>query len=140
MKALILLALRVSTGALLLIWGSIKAFAPDIAIHVSDKYYAGTLSTDTLQAPLGYAQIALGAMVIAGLFRKITYPVQALVLVIGMLAIWKYILDPFGLYFLTEETRNVLFFPSTTVAIASLLLLVFKDDDLLALDHVLFKG
>lgn len=139
MKSLILLALRASTGALLIIWGLIKMAAPDAAVHVSDKYYGGVISAAALQTPLGAAQIGLGVLVILGLFRRVIYPAQALVLVAGALAIWKYLIDPLGLYLLNEETRQVLFFPSTTVAIASLILLVFKDDDTLALDRVLFR-
>ncbi|VAW01986.1 hypothetical protein MNBD_ALPHA05-707 [hydrothermal vent metagenome] len=139
MKALLLLALRITTGALLILWGSIKAFAPETAIHVSDKYYSGALSENTLQMPMGLAQIALGALVILGLFRRITYSAQAIVLVVGAAAIWKYIADPLGLYLMTEETRQVLFFPSTTVAIASLILLAFLDEDGLSLDRLLFR-
>jgi putative oxidoreductase len=139
MKALLLLALRITTGALLIIWGSIKAFAPEAAIHVSDKYYNGALSDSALQTPMGLAQIALGALVILGLFRRITYSAQAIILVVGAAAIWKYIADPLGLYLMTEETRQVLFFPSTTVAIASLILLAFLDEDRLSLDRLLFR-
>lgn len=139
MKSLLLLALRVSTGVLLIIWGLIKMAAPDAAVHVSDKYYGGVISAAALQTPLGAAQIGLGVLVILGLFRRVIYPAQALVLVAGALAIWKYLIDPLGMYLLNEETRQVLFFPSTTVAIASLILLAFKDDDTLALDRVLFR-
>lgn len=134
LKPILLLALRTTTGALLIIWGLIKAQAPQTAIHVSDKYYSGVLSAEALQTPMGWAQIALGALVVLGLARRIAYPLQAAVLLIGAAAIWKYLLDPLGLYFLTEETRQVLFFPSTTVAVASLILLAFKGDDRLALD------
>lgn len=139
MKSALLLALRASTGALLIIWGLIKVGAPDAAMHVSDKYYSGTLSAAALQMPLGAAQIALGALVVLGLFRRVVYPLQALVLVVGALAIWKYLVDPLGLYLLDDKTRQVLFFPSTTVAIASLVLLAFKSDDTIALDQALFR-
>lgn len=139
MKAILLLALRTTTGALLIIWGMIKALSPDVAIHVSDKYYDGALSAETLQAPLGWAQMALGAMVVLGLFRALVYPLQAAVLVIGALSIWKYILDPLGLYLLSEESRQVLFFPSSTVAVASLIMLAFREYDRIALDRALFR-
>ena len=69
-------------------------------------------------------------------FRVVVYPLQALVLVGGALAIWKYLLDPLGLYLLTEETRNILFFPSTTVAVASLILIAFREYDALSLDRM----
>lgn len=138
MKAVLLLALRATTGALLIVWGAIKAFSPETAIHVSDKYYSGVLSVEAAQTPIGWAQIGLGGLVILGLFRRVVYPLQAAVLVVGALAIWKYLVDPLGLYLLDEETRQVLFFPSSTVAVASLVLLAFKEHDGLALDRALF--
>lgn len=136
MKPVLLLLLRVSTGALLIIWGLIKAKAPDAAIGVSDKYYGGLLSAEALQAPLGWGQALVGVLVILGVLRAVTYPLQAAILVAGAAAIWKYLADPLGLYLLNEETRQVLFFPSTTVAVAALILLAFKADDRLALDRV----
>jgi uncharacterized membrane protein YphA (DoxX/SURF4 family) len=139
MKSTLLLLLRISTGLLLVIWGLIKIAAPDAAIRVSEKYYSGALSGADLQTPLGIAEIALGALVVLGLFRAIVYPLQALVLVVGVAAIWRYIADPLGLWLLTEETRQVLFFPSTTVAIASLLLLAYRSDDRLTVDSLLFR-
>lgn len=136
MHALVLLLLRITTGALLIIWGLIKVNAPEAAIGVSERYYGGAISAEALQTPLGAAQILLGALVILGVFRFIAYPLQAIVLGVGAAAIWKYILDPLGLYLLTEETRQVLFFPSSTVFIASLVLLVFRNYDTLSLDAV----
>ncbi len=137
MKALILLFLRVTTGLLLIIWGMIKLMAPKAAIGISDTYYGGLISAEALQTPIGAAQIALGALVIIGFMRKVFYPIQAVVLGYGVFAIWQYILDPFGLYLLNEETRQVLFFPSTTVFAATLVMLAFKDDDTISLDTLL---
>jgi putative oxidoreductase len=135
MKAWTLLLLRVSTGLLLTIWGIVKVTAPATAVHVSDKYYAGTISAGALQIPLGIAEIALGTLVILGLFRRYAYPLQAVVLVGGALAIWRYLLDPFGLYLLTPETPQLLFLPSLTVVAAALLIIVFRDEDALSLDE-----
>lgn len=134
MKALSLLLLRTSTGLLLVIWGMIKVMAPTAAVGVSDKYYFGLLSSADLQMPLGAAEVALGVAVVLGLFRTIVYPLQTLVLGLGVAAIWKYIADPFGMYLLTEETRQVLFFPSSTVFLASLVLLTFREHDTITLD------
>ncbi len=85
---------------LLIIWGLIKLGAPDAAIHVSDKYYFGLFSSGALQRPLGAAEALLGLLVVLGLLRRFTLPLQALVLVFGALAIWRYLLDPLGLYLL----------------------------------------
>ena len=137
MKSLILLLLRLTTGCLLMIWGMIKFAAPVAAINVSDKYYLGYLSSPQIQMGLGGAEIALGALVVLGLFRSVAYPLQTLVLGLGAAAIWKYIADPLGLYLLSEETRQVLFFPSSTVVVATLVLLAFRDDDQITLDRIL---
>ena len=137
MKSLLLLLLRLSTGLLLVAWGLVKIAAPTAATKVSDHYYSGMLSADALQLPLGVAEVFVGLLVCLGLLRKFVYPIQAAVLVFGALAIWRYILDPLGLYLLTEETRQLLFFPSFCVAVASLILLAFKEDDALSLDRKL---
>ncbi len=137
MKAGVLLLVRVSTGVLLLLWGSMKVWSPENAIGVSEKYYAGLVSAEALQAPLGIAQMLLGALVVLGLLRVVVYPVQALVLGVGLAAIWKHILDPFGLYL--QNASNLLFFPSMAVAACTLVLLAFRADDRLSLDQLLFS-
>ena len=134
LKPVSLLLLRMGTGFLLSIWGLIKVAAPEASIGVSEKYYGGVLSVEMLQVPLGALQILLGLAVVFGLFRKIAYPVQSIVLGLGLLAIWKYIADPLGMYLLTEETREVLFFPSLTVFAATLFLLAFREEDTISLD------
>lgn len=138
MKAALLLALRATTGLLLVIWGVLKIAEPDHAIRISDKLYAKAISAAALQTPLGIAEIILGVLVVLGLARRVVYPAQALILCFGGLALWKYLLDPLGYWLLTAETRNYLFFPSSTIAVASLIMLAFREYDTLALDRVLF--
>ncbi len=139
MKSALLFALRITNGLLIVIWGMVKVASPEAAIGISDKYYSGALSMAQLQAPLGIAQVCLGLLLIAGLFRSVVYPVQAVVLVLGALAIWPYLLDPLALYIVSEENRQMLFFPSSTVAVASLMTLAFKDEDTIHLDKLLFN-
>lgn len=135
MKAASLLFLRVGTGMLLVLWGLIKLSAPDAAIGVSNTYYGGMVSMAALQAPWGAVQVATGTLVMLGLFRRIVYPLQAAMLCVGALAIWKYLLDPFGLYLLSQEDSQILFFPSLCVAAATLVIWAFRADDRLALDR-----
>jgi len=45
------------------------------------------------------------------------------------------LLDPLGLYLLTRETSQILFFPSLGMAAATIVLIAFRDDDALSLDH-----
>lgn len=136
MRSLLLLAMRATTGALLIIWGTIKVMEPTRSIRVSDGLYGKLLSAEALQIPLGAAEIGIGALVVLGLARAIVYPLQALILIVGALALWQYIIDPLGAWLLTPETRQYLFFPSSTIAVASLLLIAFKEFDTLALDRV----
>lgn len=134
MKAITLLLLRISTGLLLLVWGIVRVGAPEVGAHVSSKYYAGLGQAATIQLIWGAALIVIGVLCIAGLWRRYSYIAQAVVLVTGALSIWKYLLDPLGLYLLTRETSQILFFPSLGMAAATLVLLAFRDDDTLSLD------
>ncbi len=134
MKAYSLLFLRISTGLLVIIWGLIKIMKPDAAIGVSNKYYGGSVSLEALQMPWGIVQFIVGLLVILGLFRRFAYPAQAAILCLGALAIWKYLLDPFGMYLLAEGENQILFFPSLAVAASTLVIWAFKGDDRLSLD------
>lgn len=135
MKSISLLLMRAGTGLLLVIWGLIKIMSPAAAVGVSDKYYGGTVSMDWLQLPWGILQVVIGLAVVAGLFRKYVYPAQAVILGFGVFVIWKYILDPLGLYLLDESSRQVLFFPSLAVFAGTLILMAFREDDKLSLDR-----
>jgi len=133
MKAWTLLLTRISTGLILVLWGMIKLGAPEKAKGVSDKYYGGIVSADEVVLLMGVAQVVIGALVCLGLFRKYVYPAQALILGVGLLIIWQYILDPLGLYLAADA--KPLFFPSTTVFFATLIMIFFKEDDSLSLDR-----
>lgn len=133
-KAASLLFLRVSTGLLCIIWGLIRIGEPKAGVGVNSKYYGGLLADVSWQMPWGAFMLVVGLLTILGLFRKYVYPLQAAILCIGALAIWKYLLDPLGLYLLDRETSQVLFFPSLGMAAATLVLIAFKDDDSFALD------
>ena len=136
MKAFSLLLLRVTTGVLLIVWAMVRLGGTEHAIAISDKYYYGLASTETIQYALGGPQLLLGLAVVLGLFRRLVYPIQAVVLFVGAAAVWPSLLDPLGLIF-GEDNVNILFFPSTTVFAATLILLAFRGDDRLSLDVML---
>lgn len=133
MKPISLLLLRVSTGIYLILWGLVKLNAKDMAVSVSDKYYLGLLSADFVNYGLGALQVALGVLVILGLFRSMAYVAQAAWYLLGLLSIAPYIIDPFGAYLV--ETAKLTFFPSTTLFVATLIMFAFKEYDTLSLDH-----
>jgi putative oxidoreductase len=132
-----LLLLRIGTGLLLILWGGLRVMSPASGPGLAGKYYAGFLGQQTIQIAFGAAEMVIGALVLLGLFRRIAYPLQALILVPGALMLWRYLLDPMGLYLLDKESSQILFFPSITVAAAALVLQAFRDEDRLSLDHKL---
>jgi uncharacterized membrane protein YphA (DoxX/SURF4 family) len=134
-----LLLLRVGTGLLLVLWGGLRVMSPDAGPGLAQKYYSGFMGMPALQIAFGAAEVLIGLLVVAGLFRRIAYPLQALVLVLGAMVLWRYLLDPMGLYLLERETSQILFFPSITVAAASLVLLAFRETDCWSLDALLAR-
>lgn len=140
MKSLAIAGLRISLGLLLIVWGLIRVGAPDMGAHVSEKYYAGLGAAQSVQIAWGVALLILGGLVVLGMFRRYTLPTQAVVLVTGALAIWKYLLDPLGMYLLTRETSQVLFFPSLGIAFAALVLVAFRDEDRYCMDRLISQA
>ena len=130
MKALSLLGIRLTTGLSLVIWAALTLFDPGAPGSVADTGESDGVSAATL---LSAAQGLVGVLVILGVFRRIVFPVQSIILGVGLLAIWRYIADPLGLYLLTTETRQELYFPWTTVFFASIALIAFRADDDLSL-------
>jgi uncharacterized membrane protein YphA (DoxX/SURF4 family) len=132
-----LLLLRVGTGLLLVLWGALRVISPEAGPGLADKYYSGLLSIEALQIAYGIAEIVLGALVVLGLFRRLAYTLQALILVPGALMLWRYLLDPLGAWLMSREDSQILFFPSVAVAAATLVLIAFRDFDRLSLDAYL---
>lgn len=134
MKAASLLLLRSGTGLLCILWGMIRLGEPSVGPMLANKYYGGLASAQTLQSAWGAFLVLVGALCVLGLFRKVAYPAQALILVGGAVAIWRYLLDPLGLWLLSREDSQILFFPSVTLAAATLVLIAFRNEDRFSLD------
>ena len=134
-KAASLLSLRIGTGLLLVLWGGLRVMSPAAGPGLATKYYGGFLDLQSLQIGFGVAEVIIGVLVVVGLFRRISYLLQALILVPGALVLWRYLLDPMGMYLLDKESSQILFFPSITIAAASLVLLAFRDEDRWSLDY-----
>jgi len=120
-----LLALRVSLGLLMVVWGADKLANPAHGIAVADHFYAGLLGAPALMPILGVLQIALGLLVAAGVLRRVAYPALALVTGTTLAGVWRSVLDPWGWWL---EGTNALFFPSLIIFAGALVLLAFRDD------------
>lgn len=134
LKQFSLTFLRISMGLLLMIWGVVRVGAPDAGVGVSTKYYGGLGAATGIQYAWGAALLIVGLLVVLGLWRKFALPAQAVVLCFGALSIAKYLVDPLGLWLLSQDDSQILFFPSLAMAAASLLLVALRDDDKWALD------
>ncbi|MCR9179561.1 MAG: hypothetical protein NXH71_04930 [Erythrobacteraceae bacterium] len=132
-----LLIMRIGTGMLLVLWGGVRLLKDGMGPNLANKYYGGMGADSTLQLGFAGFEVALGLLVVLGLFRQYTLIGSAIILVGGALPIWRHFLDPYGLYL--HEDANLLFFPSLTVAGAALALIALRDLDTLALDRVIGK-
>lgn len=114
------LLLRVSIGYLLVIWGADKLVNPAHGLAVSGRFYFGLFNAPWLMTVFGVAQMILGALVIAGLRRRYTYPAVAMITGMTLIGVWRSIVDPWGWYL---TGGNALFYPSLIIFAAVLLLL-----------------
>ena len=71
-KAISLFLLRFSTGIYLILWAFRNKFN-GTADSMSDRFYFGIVSGDTIWAILGALEAIVGLLVILGLFRSISY-------------------------------------------------------------------
>lgn len=131
MKRWGLFALRVATGWLLVIWGLDKLVNVEHGVRVADAFYLGIGSQVTFLHVLGVLEILLGALVVVGLWRKLTYPVAFVVLAVTAVAVWKSVLDPWGWWL---EGANALFYPSVIIAAGAAVLWGTQAEDELTLD------
>ena len=131
LKNVSLLLLRISLGWLMVLWGYDKISNVDHAVRVSEGFYGGLITGAAIWQAAGFAQVVLGLVVVAGILRRFSYPVLLTITGITLLAVWKSILDPFGLL---TDGGNLIFFPSSTIFFAGLALVAFRADDVLSLD------
>ena len=131
MKIWSLLALRVSMGWLMVIWGADKIFNTSHGIAVAEKFYFGFLASDVILPIAGALQAIVGLAVVLGAMRRWAYPIQLLLNAASLFAVAGSIVDPWG-WFL--DSSNALFYPSLIIFAASVLLIAFKQEDRLSLD------
>ena len=74
----------------------------------------------------GIAELILGALVIAGVWRRYTYPVVVIIAATTTAGVGRSIVDPWGWYL---QGANALFYPSLIILAASLVLLAEEWQD-----------
>lgn len=126
MKPRALVLLRVSLGLLMLIWGVDKLVNVKHGLEVSKYFYLGAFDSAPLLQAFGVAQMALGALIVLGIGRRLVYPALLAITAVTLLGVWRSVVDPWGWWL---EGANVLFYPSLVIFAGSLVLWAFADED-----------
>ena len=118
-----LLALRVSLGLLMLVWGADKLVNPAHGMRVAERVYFGLPSPRSLMPVFGAAQCALGVLVMLGIWQRVTLTILAAITGLTLVGVWRSIFDPWGWYL---PGTNALFFPSLIIFAGTLVLRAFR--------------
>lgn len=130
--------LRIGMGIFLALWGVDKLLATDSSIGIFSHFYGVDVGALAIQA-FGLAEILLGLALAAGLFRVFTAWTQLIVNGVSTLASWKQILDPWGVFGLTDGGGH-LFLASIVITAASIVLVLNARDDTFTLDRRLGRS
>lgn len=134
MKAVPLLLLRVSLGWLMVVWGVDKLTDPDHGRAVAESFYLGIGTGGTFLTLAGAFQVLVGLLLVVGLLRRLGWPVVAVINAITLVAVWKSIVDPWGLFL---EGGNPVFYSSAVIFAGILVGWSAIEEDTLALDVAL---
>jgi len=140
-QSITLAVLRVSLGLLLFWWGLSKIVVPVKGVKISDKFYGGYFSFDSLQYAFGYVQVIVGLCVIFGFMKRYAVPTQLIITGGSSLAIWNALLDPFALYLPVAKVAPVqhLFYPSMIALAGAAVMIALRDHDVFSVDHWMSK-
>ncbi|MGQ0814982.1 MAG: DoxX family membrane protein [Gemmatimonadota bacterium] len=114
--------LRIGMGIFLAAWGIDKLVATEGSTGIFSHFYRMNLGALPIQA-LGAIEVLLGLALAAGLFRVFVAWAQLLVNSVSTLASWKQILDPWGVFGLTDGGAH-LFLASIVITAASIVLVL----------------
>ncbi|MEX2583290.1 MAG: DoxX family protein [Gemmatimonadota bacterium] len=119
--------LRAGMGVFLALWGLDKV----LATEGSQRIFSGFYSIDsgpTLVQAAGIAEILLGVALAVGLLRVITAWVALIANLISTAASWRQIVDPWGVFGLTEGGTHLFLASIVIMAVSVVLVLNARDD------------
>lgn len=135
LRRISLLLLRLTLAGLIFWWGLVKGLNIGVGQSVSDTYYGGTFTADTLLIAFGWFQVILAVLIALGPMRRFTLPIMLVINAFVAASVWQSLIDPFWLWMGGDkpETVNALFYPSAIVVAGCLVLIAFRRDDSIAL-------
>ncbi|GMG81360.1 hypothetical protein LNKW23_05730 [Paralimibaculum aggregatum] len=138
-QRLCLLALRVTTGFLLVWFGLSKVVTASPPLFLKRSVELGPDLAQAVGVAAGSAEAVIGVLCVLGLWRRLVLPLQALINGFTAAAVWWAILDPFRWY-ITGVDRIVfnshVFYPASITFAACLVLIAFREHDAYALDRL----
>jgi uncharacterized membrane protein YphA (DoxX/SURF4 family) len=129
--AIALAILRISLGGFLLIWALEKFFIPQTTVSIWDRFYLIPIGP-ALPYVIGTLEALLSVAIIVGLWRRWSYGLGLGLHTISVVATWKQLIDPWGLY-LNERPQH-LFLAGVPVLAAFVVLYMLRDYDVTSLD------
>lgn len=130
--------LRAGMGLFLALWGVDKLAATEGASGIFSNFYGLDVGTVIVQAA-GVAEILLGILLAAGLFRVSMAWIALAVNAVSTLASWRQILDPWGWLGLTDGGTH-LFLASIVIIAVNVVLVLEARDDTWTLDRALGRS
>ena len=138
-QRLSLLFLRVVTG-FLLVWVGLRSIVDAKApFGVSRNFELDATTNAILGYGIGAAQFCIGALCVIGLWRRYMLPLQALIHGFTAASVWWAIVDPYRWYISGVDRivfNSHVFYPTIITFAASVLLIVFRHADVIAVDSL----
>lgn len=125
-------------GVFLVTWGLDKLMATEGSQRIFSRFYFID-SGATLVQIAGVAEILLGAALAVGLLRVLTAWIALVMNLISTVASWRQILDPWGVFGLTDGGTH-LFLASIVIMAVSVVLVINAHDDTGTLDRRLGRS
>ena len=123
--ALALLVIRLTAGAFLLVWASLKFFRPEWMVNVFRNTYGIASAEPSWAYWVGAVQVALVVLFILGLARRLVYPLVTLMHATGVIgvalggALWNF----------TDYPNNLLWTSVATLGALIALSLMAREDE-----------
>lgn len=128
--------LRIGMGIFLAMWGLDKIVASEGASRIFAGFYGVEGLGSTALVAFGIAEVLLAAALAAGFFRVAAAWLQLGVNAVSTFTSWRQILDPWGVFGLTEGGTH-LFLASIVIMAVSVVLVLNARDETMTLDRAL---
>ncbi len=136
-KRVTLLFLRITTGFLLIWVGLDKIVSAKAPFAVGRNFELNGTVSSLLGYVSGSVQLGIGILCVIGLWRRYALPLQALIHGFTMISVWWAVIDPYRWYIIGVDRivfNSHVFYPTSITFAACIILIAFRDQDVIAVD------